>query len=1596
MGLLLIKSCFENSEVDTLTYEDLTSKLKSILKELKDEKIKRFIDIAGFPLSEFLTRNKERFTVNNRRGKQCIKLKVNRVKTKRQTSKKSSADLNPEAENKTLHDSLTFENMPCQNNILSLRSNTEGSCEQWTEVVRSKKRSKRHGKSKSIDAQSLELSCAKSVTPLGPKVDIEVEKFKSLLNAPVDRDHSFVPCIDVYKQNRLKFTLDIVSMWNTPQRTSSFIVLGVEEGCELPHKLISLQDDVDDDFFQSLFEKEIFTFRPVFTYHNVKYLDGIFGFFEIQSSYGFGQPCIATKGAIKDDTVIKEDELWFRHGTINAVCKHKDLNTVSVYQWFAGTGISLSKSGTSSQHSKETHLKNAGTSTNEFEETKGSSRKSACNTFDYFWEQVQSFQKGRFVLISGDVQNKHRGLEALSLIPWIAVYDFDIHSASDGLLNATKDSIERKRSLHITTWNEPAQCLSEQATCWCFMRGRREISDSRTDGKKGHIEDAMTWFKMTRRGIQDNCEQLASFSEDYTVITIVLIWPENEKLVPTFQKFICRLNECLNIIPKIVVIMTKEPTSESARSRFTIFREDYLDSIVVCELDIETVCLGIMSKLAIGNPQKHAFSLPTADSKNDLSLSDKDAAWLKEDLDVLYIDNPYSTGEKDEKELQEAVEAFYRGVPLHWRIRYECPSDQADIERDKMKQLEITVKRLVENFKTVVITLYHQPGSGGTTLAQSVLWKFHGKYPCVHLKLRSATNIDELSRRVAFLNKKTQLPVIMLIDGEEESKVLYLSKRLQYAILLYVKRYPYKIQNDTNGSKVFLEGLVSATEASKLLVKFGENCDDVKKKALERLNEDVQKQKQEHHLYEFGLTRFQLEFHGIVSFVQGYLQLDENPTDELLPWQKCLGFLALVYYYGQASVPCQFFAKLMNKLPNYSLALEDFPHQFTQFVTFDRNQGKKDHIRICHYIVAKEILEQILSRHSKYKCTRTDTLGIVASRKLSRFAIDFIDYSGGKKTKSSSQTSTIKFILTKTFIFREDRILEDNEDQKRKRPLLSKLLTDIPSDQPLFTERLRVLEKLTSSFPDDPNFLAHLGRFYAFCRPDDDALAEKYSKKAVDLCQKQVEGVPLHCVDDCMRLTLMHVYHMYAHIKRKAISRYTGWSEKDKAQIRTKADQFIERLEELASLADTACLYYQKSREATPETHCAYFHAYTDEIKVRLQICEFVRKQTRKQSGDETIQRFFESDSSRNVKTFIKRSVHVIESLIMECYMDFELLNEEIQFLQHLVMWYNSMFQEKAIKIDTQGETDDDDISHRCLQIALIKLKYGTRSTFGNIQNVTDKDDVNTIVQLLEEIFDQTQRYGLKSTYGRHELERDFRDWIYAIRHDCFHKVYDIESVLGTLQLWQDKTNSPLSRYYIFIMKSLLGFGSEDEQGKTECLMEAETCREELIKMKRLIIRPKYPREWLGRHGKGIKRLLYGKRFIGNSSLTSENEAVGTHLQPSALAVCKGTILSPNTNRIGSYIEFDLGVNTVRVFYLPKMAKLEGSRYVGHRVEFNLAFSLEHGYEAYNVALLRSYGCPNCSARLEFTSDTTELYCKCGTPVYKDELNESRTETTDS
>ena len=325
-----------------------------------------------------------------------------------------------------------------------------------------------------------------------------------------------------------------------------------------------------------------------------------------------------------------------------------------------------------------------------------------------------------------------------------------------------------------------------------------------------------------------------------------------------------------------------------------------------------------------------------------------------------------------------------------------------------------------------------------------------------------------------------------------------------------------------------------------------------------------------------------------------------------------------------------------------------------------------------------------------------------ARKNLKKLCIEFIEYCSKKKTKTSITGTPTSYILTKTFIFRDNRDMGE-EKQSRRKPILSKVIIDIPSDTPLFTERLQVLEKLTLSFPDDPNFHAHLGRFYAYCRPNEDDKAEKCFQKAIKLCEEKTKGKTEDDIEERMKLTLMHIYHMYGIIKQRQVTRFTGSSRREDPEKETTRDQFSDRLTELVELAELACGFFEKSRRVTPPTHDVFLYAYTKEIEVRLQICEFVNQHYLVE--DKNVVDFLNSETHHPAKQFIRSNIATVENLIMECYTDFE-REEDPETLHRVIQWYNSLFKQQALRFDDIGE---DEIGNRRLQIAYKKLQFGSK-----------------------------------------------------------------------------------------------------------------------------------------------------------------------------------------------------------------------------------------------------------------------------------------------
>lgn len=1387
--------------------------------------------------------------------------------------------------------------------------------------------------------QDIHEKCQRSISEGERKCLLE-----KLLQRKDSHDFILKHTAEDYSNYPYRLAIDLVSLWNRTARDFSYIVVRLDRSLNL-------------SILKEYLSLEKFTALPNFQYFEVELTNASYGIFELPSSHGSGQPAI-TKSRLKcpqTATVVWEsDQLWFRESGYPIALSLSDASLAMIYKWFNGDGSpSKSNSESCTEPRNITEFNNDGTI---HPELKSDTPKSP---LEMFRSSIKDFRKGKYVLLAGNMPTWINNLEAISTVPWMYVFDFDQTSRDSGLLSVNEDFVRKRRSLHLTNWQQPPAGITENGTSWTFLYGRRDNQESILQNC-----NVKNWFQKVRGNIDLHIDQIQKYIEDYTVLTVLMIWPIDERLAQHMRKFLTRLDEGLDPKPNIVLCIPDQPKTDVKNSILMVLKNDIGENLTIIDCDVKRLCSWICditkNQQTVSNIK---YSLPTADEVGDPSIEDRDAAWLREDLEVLYLSNPYTKCQQDVSSLEEEGDTFFRGGSLRWFAWYEVGAGHFDAQRDLMSAIIKEIKVLVDQNRSAVVTLYHAPGSGGSTLAQRILWEFHTEIPCAHAKSRSTLPIASLIDRVETVYAKTHKPVLLLIDGDDEAKVKQLIEKIEITsrcciIILYVKRYPYFAKT----KKLFLKGTVSVQEAKRLALKFKNQCkeDGKKRDQLNELCEDVERGRQR-LVYEFGLATYLHEYKGIEKYVKGYLWPSGNNPDCSIG-RKILCFLSLAYYYGQIALPLQFFCSLIHKANNYLVEIEDLPGPVSQFVVFDKNESKTDNIRICHYLVAKEILEQVLGNGSEQRSTG---LSISAKQKLKEICEQFIEYASKKGKKSGN----IVYILARIFIFRENKDMGENTELTKKKPVLSRLVSDIYSNGPLYTERLLVLKKLTETFPNDQNFHAHLGRFYAYCRPNEDDEAENCLKTATKICEKQIGNKPKEELDDKLLHSLMHVYHIYGTILQKRIAKYTGQSPTDEPEIKTNDDDFVERLEELIRTAELSCGHFQKCRFYTPDGHES-FYGFVGEITVRLQICDFIERQFKGVEKSSGIKVYLSSreDQYATGRNFVKMSVYSIDNLLMDCLTTLE--DESIgNSMKKLNFWYNHLFGKYSVNLEKLAEGDD--VQAYRLQIAAKKLKYSCgESNLIMLENICDKKDISSIVQLYENIFRENV------LDSKAALDRDYKEWIFAIRHRLYDTVYPIEKVLLYVRKWHDVRHSPMSKFYLFILTSLLGFGKRNTNGSSEFLSEANVLKKDMEKVSKYVRKPKYPREWLRKGGEGIKILEPGTRFLGYSFIDDRNLKEDIY---QTLRICKGTVCAPNDKKLSGYISLDLGNNVVpvRVFYIPNKANLASTAHAEKRVKFILGFSLDHGWEAFNVRPLEKYPCPKqgCNAHVEVASVDEDVRC---------------------
>ena len=452
-------------------------------------------------------------------------------------------------------------------------------------------------------------------------------------------------------------------------------------------------------------------------------------------------------------------------------------------------------------------------------------------------------------------------------------------------------------------------------------------------------------------------------------------------------------------------------------------------------IPFRAVCEGLRSVRVDGSPSPQP-AFPHLDG-GTVALSQDRAPWVEEQLEPPRV----VTDLRDELEPED--DAFLKGSRVSWRDL----ELGVDSERDLTSHIQLTVVRELEERATRRVNLWHRPGAGATTVARRVAWNIRGQFPTV---IALEIQPQETAERLRHLFGITRLPILVVIDlpqiSPEDVNRFYdeLQRSHIPVVLLDVQR---RFDNRPRSDALYLDAVLSNRESVLLADNLADRVPNVRSK-LNALVHDPDRRKRSP--FYFGLTAFGRDFMGLESFVDARMS---SASEEV---RQALIFLAFAYYYGQVPLSLQTFAPIFSINPsNIVMPSRVFPEQIREMLVEENHE-----VRPAHYLIAEEILYQGLGK-------------VVGERRnwrigLADLAVNFIDLLASLPQRGRG---AINDILRATLIDRERSESPGGpwDDD------FSRFLNDIPSEG----GKQRALEHLTGSFPGEPHFWAHLGRFYS-------------------------------------------------------------------------------------------------------------------------------------------------------------------------------------------------------------------------------------------------------------------------------------------------------------------------------------------------------------------------------------------------------------------------------------------------------------------------------------------------------------------------------------
>lgn len=625
---------------------------------------------------------------------------------------------------------------------------------------------------------------------------------------------------------------------------------------------------------------------------------------------------------------------------------------------------------------------------------------------------------------------------------WDIVIDFNPHTKTNGLYKAFMPEIEnRVRRISLNEYTNSSRTdisaqFSEHITNWVFAAGLDDLQDTIPADELEWI--SLRYPQFINAVLMDYCQS--------SIKHLHFIFIEVEPFY--YHRMILQL-EISNYPDRISISYC----SNNAEIINQIKNVKTIIHSLSFKLSIADIASGINSIIAPEEDQKTSILIP---ARHEGLYIHKDITatynhYLSCGLQIVHENIVGGVVNSD----AENITPFYYGNQITWKEL----SATIDVKRKDYADLQLRVKKSLDEEKRACrIDLYHKPGAGGTTLSRRLAYDFRQEYPVVILTayIKNQTPsvfvnefYPEIDRPVLIIAEQSIISDKELKDLLDEFKR---SKKM--AVVVYVQRTLEK-KRMSDDTIMLYDTLADIDEKNAFLNAARNACaNNVTLKYLQNLpvnNSEV---------IDYALAMSNNEYNR--ARLMDYLHEYTNHLPDDI--YQFVVYVCLIDYYAHLNVSEDLFKSTFNK------PLEEQFHQnqrlaewmdkiLNQFV--DENGDEKWKPRYSAFV--ESLLELVLGKGVK---------GSDWKEKLPQYAAQLIDI---VKKNDPYLTQESRKLLVDLFIGKDEA---DDSDR------YSLLIRDIaPKGE---ESQKELFDKLSKSFPDEPHFWAHYGRFVADKAKDPD------------------------------------------------------------------------------------------------------------------------------------------------------------------------------------------------------------------------------------------------------------------------------------------------------------------------------------------------------------------------------------------------------------------------------------------------------------------------------------------------------------------------------